>query len=236
MMVIQTILAGLSLGFAGSFHCVGMCGPLALSLPVYHLQGIKKTVAHFLYNMGRVFTYSVLGFLFGMLGKGFAAAGWQQLFSIVTGSAMLILTLLYFVWKKNYQPKWLQQFNRTVQKNIAYFLQQKNNSGYFLLGTVNGLLPCGMVYMAIAAALVTGDVWQSTLLMGSFGLATLPAMLLLGIVGSGISISVRQKMKQVTPIVMILVSCLLILRGMNLGIPFISPQMATQAKEVIPCH
>jgi uncharacterized protein len=236
MIIIPTILAGLSLGFAASFHCVGMCGPLALSLPVYHLQSTQKIIAHFLYNSGRVVTYSVLGLLLGILGKGFVAAGGQQLFSLITGSVMLSFTLLYFVWNQRFQPKWLQQFNVTIQKATVYFLQQKTNSSYFLLGTVNGLLPCGMVYMAIAAALVTGNAGLAALLMGSFGLATIPAMLLLGIVGSGINLSVRKKIKQSTPILMVLVSCLLLLRGMNLGIPFISPQITAQAKEVIRCH
>ncbi len=236
MMIVQTILAGLTLGFIGSFHCVGMCGPLALSLPVYHLQGVKKITAHLLYNTGRVFTYSTIGFVAGLAGRGFYEAGWQQLFSIATGSIMLLFTLLYFVWKKNYQPGWLQQFNRKVQKGIAYFLQQKNNTGYFLLGSVNGFLPCGMVYMAIASALITGHAGMSALLMAGFGLATLPAMLLLGIAGSGINISIRKKMKQLTPVVIILVSCLLIMRGMNLGIPYISPELITQTKEVIHCH
>lgn len=236
MIIVQTILAGLTLGFIGSFHCVGMCGPLALSLPVYHLQGIKKITAHLLYNTGRVFTYSLLGFVAGMAGQGFYAAGWQQLFSIATGCIMLLFALFHFVSKKNVQPGWLQQFNSYLQQAIGYFLRQQNKSGYFLLGTVNGLLPCGMVYVAIAAALVTGQALLSTLLMAGFGLATLPVMLLLGVAGSGISMGVRNKIKQLTPVVMILVSCLLILRGMNLGIPYISPELVSQTKEVIHCH
>jgi uncharacterized protein len=236
MTILPAILTGLSLGFTGSFHCVGMCGPLALSLPVYHLQGVKKIVAPFLYNAGRVCTYSALGFLLGLAGKGFASAGWQQLFSIIVGSITLLLTLFYFIWNKRLQPKWLQRFNFTVQKSIAHFLHQSNNGSYFLLGTVNGLLPCGMVYMAIAAALVTGNIVQGTLLMACFGIATMPAMLLLGVAGTGISMPVRAMIKKLTPVFMIAVSCLLILRGMNLGIPFISPQITTQAKEVIRCH
>jgi uncharacterized protein len=235
-MIMQMIIAGMALGAVGSFHCVGMCGPLALALPVYHLSAVQKVVAQLLYNTGRVFTYTLLGLFFGMAGKGFSLAGWQQVFSIATGAIMLLLTILYYVFKKSFQPKWLLKFNGFIQKNTGRFLQQKNNAGYLLPGMVNGLLPCGMVYVAVAAALATGDAGMSALFMASFGLATLPAMLLVGIIGSNISLTVRARIKKLTPFVMIVVACLLIMRGMNLGIPYISPELTNQHDEIISCH
>lgn len=226
----------MALGAAGSFHCVGMCGPLALALPVYHLSATQKVFAQLLYNTGRIFTYTLLGFLFGMAGKGFYLAGWQQVFSIATGSIMLLFAILYYVFKKSFQPKWLLNFNVFIQKKTSSFFRQKKIAGYLLPGMMNGLLPCGMVYVAVAAALTTGDAGMSALFMAGFGLATLPAMLLLGIIGSGISTSVRAGIKKFTPFIIIAVACLLILRGMNLGIPYISPASTEQHEGKISCY
>jgi uncharacterized protein len=235
-MMLPTLLAGLTLGFLGSFHCVGMCGPLALALPVHHLRGGQKSLAHLLYNVGRVITYSILGLFFGILGRGFYLAGWQQVFSIVAGSSILLLAILQQTINKSYQPTWIGAFSRQVQKIILYFLKQQSYSGYLLMGMANGLLPCGMVYMAIAAALVTGNAGQSALLMAGFGMATLPTMLLLGIVGSRISLPLRSRIRQFTPVIVIAMACLLILRGMNLGIPFVSPLMEKQTTEKVICR
>ncbi len=234
--MLPTLWAGLALGFLGSFHCVGMCGPLALALPVHHLQGRQKSLAHLLYNTGRIVTYSLLGLFFGIVGRGFYLAGWQQSFSIAVGSGILLLAILQQIINKNYQPSWLAAFSRQVQKKILYFLKQQSYGGYLLMGMANGLLPCGMVYMAIAAALLTGNAGQSALLMAGFGMATLPAMLALGIVGSRISLPLRNRIRQFTPIIVIAMACLLILRGMNLGIPFVSPLMEKQTAEKVICQ
>lgn len=234
--MLPTLLAGLTLGLLGSFHCVGMCGPLALALPVHHLRSGQKSLAHLLYNAGRIITYSILGLFFGLVGRGFYLAGWQQMFSIVAGSSILFLAVLQQIINKSYQPRWLRVFSQQVQKKIVFFLKQQSHTGYLLMGMANGLLPCGMVYMAIAAALVTGNAGQSTLLMAGFGMATLPAMLLLGIVGSHIGLPLRIRIRKFTPFIVMAMACLLILRGMNLGIPFVSPLMEKQTTEKIICH
>ncbi len=234
-MVTQALVTGMSLGFVGSFHCIGMCGPLALALPVNHLAPPQRLLAYVVYNMGRVITYSVMGFLLGLAGSGFYAAGWQQVFSVVMGSLMLFITLMYFVLKKQYQPRWWLHFNYNVQKWISFFLKRRSHSGFLFMGMANGLLPCGMVYMAITTALVTGHAGHGTLIMAGFGLATLPNMLLLSMLGTAISIPVRKAIRKTTPYIMVLIACLLILRGMNLGIPYISPQTIDQ-QQAVYCH
>jgi uncharacterized protein len=231
------MITGMALGFVGSFHCIGMCGPLALALPVQKLAAPQRFFAYLAYNMGRVATYSALGFLLGLAGSGFVAAGLQQVFSIVMGSAMLLLTVLYVVFKKQYQPRWWLRFNHQVQQWIGFFLKRRSKTGFFLMGMANGLLPCGMVYMAIATALVMGSAGLGALVMAGFGLATVPNMLLLGLIGSSISIPIRSTIKKITPYMMVVIACLLILRGMNLGIPYISPEMAPPlAKQAVYCH
>lgn len=233
-MLATTIIAGFTLGLFGSLHCVGMCGPLALALPAPFAKRSKQITSSLFYNAGRVVTYSLLGLLFGLIGKSFSLTGFQQIFSIIAGSSMLMLTVLYFVFKKSYQPQWFQDFTWKIQSLIAALLQKQ--TGSFWVGMANGLLPCGMVYAAVAGALVSNSVINAALFMASFGFATVPALLLLMLFGSGIPIHVRIKLRKLTPLVMMAVAALLILRGMNLGIPYISPQFHTAAAETINCH
>lgn len=233
-MLITTIIAGFTLGLFGSLHCVGMCGPLALALPAPFAKKSKQITSSLFYNAGRVVTYSLLGLLFGLIGKSFSLFGFQQLFSIIAGSIMLILTVLYFVFKQSYQPRWFQDFTWQIQSFIAATLQKQ--SGSFWIGMANGLLPCGMVYAAIAGALVSNSITNATLFMASFGFATVPALLFLMLFGAGIPMHVRLKLRKLTPLVMMVVAALLILRGMNLGIPYISPQFQTAAAETMHCH
>ena len=235
-MIWEAIIAGGTLGLISSFHCVGMCGPLALSLPVAHLAGPLQTIALVLYNLGRIITYATLGLVFGLTGRQIFIAGWQQWFSIALGVIILILALQYFFFKNLYQPKWLQRFYGNVQQWMGYFLRSRNISGYLLLGMANGLLPCGMVYLAIAGALSTQEVQESVLFMASFGAGTLPAMLALSLIGLKMDLTVRTQIRKVMPVLVASVAIILILRGMNLGIPFISPVLATANGEAASCH
>lgn len=235
-MIWEAIIAGGTLGLISSFHCVGMCGPLALSLPVAHLAGPLQTIALVLYNLGRIITYATLGLVFGLTGRQIFIAGWQQWFSIALGVIILILALQYFFFKNLYQPKWLQRFYGNVQQWMGYFLRSRNISGYLLLGMANGLLPCGMVYLAIAGALSTQEVQESVLFMASFGAGTLPAMLALSLIGLKMDLTVRKQIRKVMPVLVASVAIILILRGMNLGIPFISPVLATANGEAASCH
>src|SRR5574343_416577 len=235
-MIWEAIIAGGTLGLISSFHCVGMCGPLALSLPVAHLAGPLQTIALVLYNLGRIITYATLGLVFGLTGRQIFIAGWQQWFSIALGVIILILALQYFFFKNLYQPKWLQRYYGNVQQWMGYFLRSRNISGYLLLGMANGLLPCGMVYLAIAGALSTQEVQESVLFMASFGAGTLPAMLALSLIGLKMDLTVRKQIRKVMPVLVASVAIILILRGMNLGIPFISPVLATANGEAASCH
>lgn len=231
----EAIIAGVLLGLLSSFHCVGMCGPLALALPVQHLKRLQQAAALLLYNSGRVVTYTLAGLLFGWAGRGIYIAGFQQWFSISMGIAMLVLVVLNY---KHHPltPSWLRSFHYSVQHMMGRLLQSHNLYHFLLLGMANGLLPCGMVYLAIAGALSTSSISQGVLFMASFGAGTLPAMLLLSLFGLRIKLSMRQQLKKVMPFVVVSVAVLLILRGMNLGIPFVSPVSPRAPQPVISCH
>lgn len=217
------MISALVMGLLGSFHCIGMCGPLALSLPVQHLQGFKKFLGIILYNLGRVITYATLGFILGLIGNQFVFFGWQQKISIALG----ILFLLYLIFSlfptrvKSINWPWKQP----VMKALGKMYQSKNLSSVFIIGLLNGLLPCGLVYMALAGAFAAHHPSQSALFMGIFGLGTFPAMMSISFLGNVISLSFRNKIRKATPFIIGFMGLLLIVRGLNLGIPYLSPEL-----------
>ena len=234
--MIQVIITGFVLGLISSFHCVGMCGPLALSLPVHHLVKLRQTAAIFLYNIGRVVSYSLIGVLFGLVGRTIYLAGFQQWFSIVLGIAMLLISIQYFFGGNALHPKWMNGLHRSIQQLMMRVLKSKNMFGYLLLGMANGLLPCGMVYLAIAGALTTNELIKSVLFMSFFGFGTLPAMFILGFLGVKVNLVTRQHIKKMMPYIAVVMAVILILRGLNLGIPFISPVLAGPPPAAVVCH
>ncbi|HRN58169.1 MAG TPA: sulfite exporter TauE/SafE family protein, partial [Agriterribacter sp.] len=223
-MMLQWITGGFMLGLLGSVHCAGMCGPLAMALPVHHLPNVKRFTALLLHQFGRIITYASLGLLFGFAGRHIYIAGFQQWFSIGMGVLVLVLLVRYYGYKKNVQPAFMRSFHKRIQHIIVVLLRPgKHIFPYLLLGMANGLLPCGMVYVAIAAALTLQGVGQGVVFMTMFGLGTLPAMMAISYFGTSLSLNVRMAMRKAVPYGISLMAVVLILRGMNLGIPFISP-------------
>jgi len=232
----QSALAGFSLGLLSSLHCIGMCGPLALALPVRHLSRMRRVMAMLLYNMGRVMTYSMMGLLLGWAGRGIYLAGFQQWFSILAGAGLLLWTLGRFSFIPVAQPAWLEAVYLRVQQLTGRYLQPKTLAAYLVPGLANGLLPCGMVYLAIAGAMSTRQVSHSIGLMFFFGVGTLPAMLALGLFGLRINLSLRRQFKKAIPWLATVMAVVLILRGLNLGIPMISPGLAANPGQAVSCH
>jgi len=233
--MIQLILAALTMGALGSFHCVGMCGPLALSLPLNNNSTWAKFSGALLYNGGRIVTYSVFGLLFGLLGKTFALFGFQQWLSVILGALIILFVLL---------PKRVSSLQRRnaglwfyekVRSSLGKLFLQRNQASLFLIGLLNGLLPCGLVYMAAAGAVAAGNVTDSVLFMAFFGLGTLPVMWSVAFFGNYVSLGIRQQIRRAYPYMMMLMACLLILRGMGLGIPYLSPKMNTEKPHAIEC-
>lgn len=217
------ILSGLSIGILGSFHCIGMCGPLALALPVQQLSGSNKTLAIILYNLGRALSYAFMGAVFGILGSSFALFHLQQWLSIIAGSFILIVLLLSQFGSTKIPL--IAKYNQMIKSKLsAYLIAEKTLTSYLSIGILNGFLPCGLVYMAIAASIATGSVFESSLLMLSFGLGTLPIMALTMAFGKFISMNVRVLLSRMSPYIIMCVAILLIIRGLNLGIPYISPK------------
>jgi uncharacterized protein len=235
-MIWPLLISGLSLGIISSAHCIGMCGPLSLALPISNLSPAKKLLALFTYNFGRIITYSLMGLLFGLAGRKIYIAGLQQKFSIVLGVVIVILVIQYYVFRETNQPSFIKKIYQPIQQWIFKLWGNPHKKNYFLLGMANGLLPCAMVYIAIAGALSTGNVSDAVMFMAMFGAGTLPAMMIFTYAGSFLKLSARNNIKKAMPYLFAAMAVLLILRGMNLGIPFISPVMEAGPKEVVDCH
>jgi len=233
---VELVSLGLILGITGSLHCVGMCGPIALALPLNHDSPLSKTIGILSYNFGRIFTYSIIGVLFGFFGKGLKLAGALQVVSIILGVIILLsLTLPKILNKFHFSSKLYLKLNTWVKQKIGKRFSKKSNASLFVLGLLNGLLPCGLVFLAIASAIAQGGVLEGTLFMMFFGMGTLPIMFLLPYFSGSLSLTIRNKMKKMVPYVMALFGVLFIIRGLNLGIPYLSPEFNETRTEVKSC-
>jgi sulfite exporter TauE/SafE len=178
-----------------------------------------------------------VGLVFGLAGRSIYIAGYQQWFSIGMGILVLSLALLYFIQKKIIHLSFLNKFYHAVQGVIVRLLKSSTGIfGFFLVGIANGLLPCGMVYIALASTLSLSQISESVLFMALFGAGTLPAMMLVGYAGQLIKPGIRHSFQKTVPVFIALMGAILILRGMNLGIPFISPQLPQAAGIAVNCH
>ncbi len=236
-MLWAAMISGLTLGAAGSLHCVGMCGPLSLALPTTHLSRIRQFLSLLVYQSGRVITYSLIGLLFGLAGRRIYISGYQRWFSIGLGILVLALAVVYYLQKNTVHVAFVNRFYMSVQQLIGRILKKnKGVMGFLWLGMANGLLPCGLVYVAIAATLSFSELTESISFMAFFGLGTLPAMMMVGMAGSMIKPEARQLMRKAVPVFVTLMGVVLILRGLNLGIPFISPELPGAPGDAVICH
>lgn len=209
-----------TIGLLGSVHCVGMCGPIALALPYGKQNRLHATVNALKYNLGRAVTYMFLGLLFGLVGQGIFLAGYQSALSIVLGALMLLLAFFSLDLEKYlvHRSIFTKGLYR-LKNNLARLLKVDTQPSFFLIGLLNGLLPCGLVYMAIVGAVSTGHVLTSALYMGLFGLGTLPLMLTTSLTGHLMSLRFRKYLQKLLPALLIIMAVLFILRGLNFHLP-----------------
>ncbi len=227
------VLTGFSVGLLGSLHCIGMCGPIALSLPVHHQPAFQKHLNILLYNLGRAFMYALLGAFFGLIGSSFKLFGLQQFLSIAGGLIILALAMIYY-----FRPGWLSsgRFGLHISSRLGKKLKAgQSHSAFFSIGVFNGLLPCGLVYMALASAFAAGTVWRGSVLMFAFGLGTLPLMYIFTLSTKWITASVRNRLRKLVPIWIAVLGIMMIVRGLNLGIPYLSPTMNPHTHTVEHC-
>jgi len=227
------IFSALIFGLLGSFHCIGMCGPIAFLLPLDRNNSINRASQLMSYHAGRILTYSFLGLIFGMLGKSLNLIGLQQYLSIGIGVLMIVVILIPSkIFNKFNLSKPIYKAVGKVKNAMGKELKNKKSSTFFTIGYLNGLLPCGLVYMAIFGALATGDALKGSLYMALFGLGTIPLMTTAIYLGNFLKLKVKQKMLKVIPVFVVVIGLLFIMRGLGLGIPYISPSNNINVEKV----
>ncbi|GGE17528.1 MULTISPECIES: sulfite exporter TauE/SafE family protein [Sphingobacterium] len=215
------------MGLLGSIHCAVMCGPLLLAVQAGQSISWKTTFNKLLYQLGRILTYGFLGLLLGLLGNAATIQGWQQGFSLVTGIILFSIGLFYMFGKSSgklvaLQTKAIQPFARFMGQWLY------RPGGSFVAGILNGILPCGMVYMALASAVNANSLSNSFLFMLLFGLGTLPLLLVFSFAGNFPKRIFKKGFSTVLPILFLIMGAWFILRGANLDIPYLSPLLQVE--------
>lgn len=221
--------AAFLLGLLGGVHCLGMCGPIALAVAAGPSAGRFRTVLNpCLYNTGRVITYALLGVLVGLFGHALRLAGLQQSLSIAAGIAVLLGAAVHVGAPHLLHPghawfAWLAALKRAW----ARLFSQRSPAALVGIGLLNGLLPCGLVLVALAGATAAGTAAGGAAFMASFGAGTFLPMLGVSLAGRVVQVSIRRHIQPLVPVGMALLAALLILRGLGLGIPYLSPVLDT---------
>lgn len=232
------LLTALLFGLLSSFHCLGMCGPIALMLPVSKNQPAKKVVQIMLYHLGRISSYASLGLIFGLVGKGLVIAGMQQQISLFAGILMLVLVLI--PEKKLFAFQLLKpigQLFQLVKNQLGKQFKRKTADAFFTIGVFNGFLPCGLVYMALFGALTMTSLPESIAYMALFGLGSIPIMSSITMISGWVTQSVQLKIQKIVPVLLVILAGLFILRGLGLDIPFLSPSnLHLMVQSDAQCH
>jgi sulfite exporter TauE/SafE len=225
-------ISALLLGLVGSLHCAGMCGPVAVALPLNNRSWFARISGGLLYNAGRIITYAALGAFFGLAGMGLALGGMQQWVSIILGSVMILVVLIPRLGPVgNKMAVLTDSLTGLLKKPFVKLFRIRTYSSLFIIGLLNGFLPCGLVYIALAGALVMSRVHQGAVYMIFFGIGTIPMMLAIAVAGNILSQKLRKRLAKAIPLFIILLGILFILRGMNLGIPYISPKLSQEGEK-----
>lgn len=221
------LAAGFLMGIVGSIHCAAMCGPIALGLPAAESSRARFLLGRLLYNGGRILTYLLLGIALGAIGGLFALAGLQQALSIAAGAFMIIAVLAPSALDR-LSSRWtlLERFHAGLRNRLGSLLHRQSLTSLFGLGLLNGLLPCGFLYAALAAAAAVGDPLRGALFTAGFGFGTVPVIFGISAARKTLGQKLRGRLAFVLPVFTVLLGVLLILRGLNLGIPFLSPHVA----------
>lgn len=232
------LISALIFGLLGSFHCVGMCGPIAFMLPVVQTNAYIKVIQISIYHVGRLLSYSIIGLVFGLIGKGLYLFGFQQQLSIIIGVAMIIIILIpYKTFNKYNFSKPAYKIISKIKSGLGTAFKKKTLNTFLTIGFLNGFLPCGLVYMAVFGAIASGNALEGSAYMTLFGIGTIPLMTSAIYFSNFIKGVMRQKIQKAIPVFVVLIGLLFILRGLGLGIPYISPApVADVVTGSMNCH
>jgi sulfite exporter TauE/SafE len=224
------ILSAAIIGLLGSLHCLGMCGPIALVLPVEPGRKVSIVVGRLLYNLGRIISYAFLGALFGIVGQPLHLGGYQQGLSIGLGAVILLMVFIPARYtRKTGSFLGLDKIFDFINRFWGPIFRNPSKPARLTVGILNGFLPCGFVYVGLAGAFATGNIWQGAAYMTLFGLGTVPMMLTLSLIGNNFGMALRKMTPKALPAAASFIALLFILRGLGLGIPYLSPKFTDAA-------
>ena len=232
------LVSAFILGLLGSFHCVGMCGPIAFMLPVDHSNTVKKITQIAIYHFGRLLAYSIIGLIFGLIGKSLYIFGFQQQLTIIIGVLMILVVLIpQQTFNKYNFSRPVYRLISKVKSALGSAMKKKTMDTFLTIGFLNGFLPCGLVYMALFAAIAGGNALNGILYMAVFGLGTIPLMTTAIYFSQFLKGKARQRIQKAIPVFVILIGALFILRGLGLGIPYLSPAPVYElVSNGVDCH
>jgi len=232
------LVSAFILGLLGSFHCVGMCGPIAFMLPVDRSNTVKKITQIAIYHFGRLLAYSIIGLIFGLIGKSLYIFGFQQQLSIIIGVLMILVVLIpQQTFNKYNFSRPVYRLISKVKSALGSAMKKKSMDTFLTIGFLNGFLPCGLVYMALFAAIAGGNALNGILYMAVFGLGTIPLMTTAIYFSQFLKGKARQRIQKAIPVFVILIGALFILRGLGLGIPYLSPAPVYElVSNGVDCH
>jgi sulfite exporter TauE/SafE len=215
-----------------------MCGPIAFLLPVDRTNSFRKITQITTYHFGRLLAYSLIGLFFGLIGKSLYIFGIQQQLSIILGIIMILAVLIPTHLTNTFkiaQP--IYRMISKVKSGLGQALKKKTTDAFLTIGFLNGFLPCGLVYMAVFASIATEEAFMGSLYMVLFGLGTIPLMTSAIYLGKFLNSKVKQNIQKAIPVFVVIIGMLFILRGMGLGIPYLSPApMVDMATGTMDCH
>ncbi len=232
------LVSAFILGLLGSFHCVGMCGPIAFMLPVDRSNTVKKITQIAIYHFGRLLAYSIIGLIFGLIGKSLYIFGFQQQLTIIIGVLMILVVLIpQQTFNKYNFSRPVYRLISKVKSALGSAMKKKTMDTFLTIGFLNGFLPCGLVYMALFAAIAGGNALNGILYMAVFGLGTIPLMTTAIYFSQFLKGKARQRIQKAIPVFVILIGALFILRGLGLGIPYLSPAPIYElVSNGVDCH
>jgi len=232
-------IAALTIGFFGSLHCVGMCGPIALASPSLFPGSFGRMISGLIYNSGRIITYMGLGLLIGLIGKGVYFFQWQQWISIIIGILIVLSSIAPSILNRLQISKVSLSFVNRIKQLMGKALRRKTIIGILSIGLVNGLLPCGLVYIGLAGSLDQNSAEGGALFMAFFGIGTIPMMTGVHLLGNNLKSSFKNKLSKALPYFIFIMGLIFILRGLGLGIPYLSPSMDPHTGDIMctsPAH
>ncbi|MEM6396251.1 MAG: sulfite exporter TauE/SafE family protein [Bacteroidota bacterium] len=209
------------LGIGGSLHCMSMCGPLVLAVPGLRADQGNQLTKLVVYHSGRVIVYALIGLIVGSLGWGLQLVNFQGTLAIATGLFIIGIALFKLDFKRLFVSKASSAsiWQRTINKYFSIYIKKDGWTATLVLGMLNGLIPCGLVYVAIISAVNVNAPLHGALYLLAFGLGTMPLLFATSIIGKRVFQYISFNKRYLQQAVLVAVGLIFIWRGLNFNFP-----------------